>query len=170
MYEYFRFYRFFHSSLWGGPNDTLAPPFWTLGGAMARWPPPLGRVGHDFDFQNQNHDFEIKIMIWFWFSKSLFLGWFWFWFEIIFLWMILILRSYQNQNHDFDFEIISKSKSFFLNLFGFLGFQSRKSWFFLTSRLILLRSEGRGDTSIYKHSKKSWLANWPSPTMTVFKH
>ena len=26
---------------WGGPYDTLAPPFWFLGGAMAPWPPPL---------------------------------------------------------------------------------------------------------------------------------
>ena len=25
---------------WGGPNDTLAPLFWGLGGAMAPWPPP----------------------------------------------------------------------------------------------------------------------------------
>ena len=29
---------------WGGPNDTLAPPFWLMGGAMAPWPPPYVRL------------------------------------------------------------------------------------------------------------------------------
>ena len=28
-------------SLWGGPNDTLAPPFWTLGGGHGPVAPPL---------------------------------------------------------------------------------------------------------------------------------
>ena len=30
---------------WGGPNDTLAPPFLILGGAMAPWPPPIYATG-----------------------------------------------------------------------------------------------------------------------------